>query len=61
MEETGELEKTVIFLYSDHGDHMLYPFIKFQSGESERYNPFMFILSPHEKIVPEMKELNKNL
>lgn len=29
MEENGELEKTIIYFYSDHGDHMLYPFIKF--------------------------------
>ena len=46
LDRKGDLEKTIITLYSDHGDHMFYPFIKFESGSNETFNPFLFFIIP---------------
>ena len=46
LQAEGHLDNTIVYLYSDHGNHLNFLFWKTRSGVSEIMNPFMFVMVP---------------
>lgn len=46
LEKQGHLDKTIVHLYSDHGDHVNPIAFKTESGKIERFNPFYALMIP---------------
>jgi len=58
LEDKGHLQKSVLLLFSDHGDHIDYLMWQTKSGYSELMNPFLFVMVPDhldEKIGEKLK------
>lgn len=45
LDSKGHLEKTIVWIYSDHGQHINFLW-KTESGYTEMMNPFMFVMVP---------------
>ena len=46
MIDLGHLDNTLVYFYSDHGDHSNYAIKATQSFEIERFNPFLYLMVP---------------
>lgn len=46
LDENGHLNNTLVYFYSDHGDHINPLGYKTISGKTERFNPFFFMILP---------------
>jgi len=46
MIDRGHLDNTLVYFYSDHGDHSNYAIKPTESFEAERFNPFLYLLVP---------------
>jgi arylsulfatase A-like enzyme len=60
MDEKGHLDNTIVYLYSDHGDHLNFLTLKTQSGQGERMNPAMFVMLPEDLDEEVGKVVGKN-
>lgn len=50
----GHLDNTLVFFYSDHGDHFRTQLIKDEAHLSEQMNPFLILITP-EQVKEEME------
>lgn len=46
LEKKGHLEKSILFFYSDHGDHSDFILMRTESGRAELMNPYFFMTIP---------------
>jgi len=51
LDNKGHLDKTILFMYSDHGDHLLFLGHQTESGSREKYNPFFLTMIPDYKTA----------
>jgi membrane-anchored protein YejM (alkaline phosphatase superfamily) len=54
------LDDTIVYLYSDHGDHIDFLMWNTKSGYSELMNPFMFVMVPDHLAEKHHENLEKN-
>ena len=50
MDSAGHLDNTIVYIYSDHGDHINYVLADSVSGSIEKMNPFFFAMLPSEYL-----------
>jgi len=47
LEKKGHLEDTIVWIYSDHGQHVNF-IQRSEAGRTKQMNPFMFVMIPKE-------------
>jgi len=60
LDKNGHLENTILYIYSDHGDHINPIGYKTISGKVERFNPFFFMMVPSQINMKNGEQLRAN-